>query len=73
VFRSVHGVEEAFHPGFEPKLQQVSDTEAADQPTRPGAPPLGPAPVAVTPIPVQPVQPAKPPKKKVPDDLNGLY
>jgi penicillin-binding protein 1A len=72
VFRTVHGIEEAFHPGFEPKLQAVSDT-GDDQP-HPGLPPIGgAAPAAVTPIPVQPTAPPKPQKKKVPDDLNGLY
>jgi penicillin-binding protein 1A len=73
VFRDVRGIEEAFHPGFAPKLQQVSDTVDADQPAHPGLPPIGPAPAAVTPAPVQPLAPAKPQKKKVPDDLNGLY
>jgi penicillin-binding protein 1A len=68
IFRTVHGVEEAFHPGFEPKLQTVSDDNAADEAPRPGAPPK-PLPVA---LPAQPAQPP-PPKKKVPDDLNGLY
>jgi penicillin-binding protein 1A len=72
VFRTVHGIEEAFHPGFEPKLETVSNPGqgGAAVPLAPGAPFPGPfQPAAVTP----PQAPAAPPKKKVPEDLNGLY
>jgi penicillin-binding protein 1A len=67
VYKTIHGIEEAFHPGFEPKGQAASDSGGGDQPA-PGAPPNAPAPPAV----LAP-QPAQPTVKKKLDDMNGLY
>jgi penicillin-binding protein 1A len=62
VFKTVHGIEEAFHPGFEPK-GQAPDSGGGE----PGAP-KGPVPPAG----LQP-PPALPTVKKKTDDMNGLY
>ncbi len=74
VYMVVHGTEEAFHPGTQPARQappaNAEGPTPYDQLNRPAAPPPVPgapnaAPTAVVPPPA--------PKKKAPDDMNGLY
>jgi penicillin-binding protein 1A len=70
---NVHGHVEAFRPGTEPKLQDLTETPAAPRIDADGKPtkpiPYGQMPAGLAP----PVPAAAPPPKKVTPDLNGLY
>jgi penicillin-binding protein 1A len=72
VFKTVHGFEEAFHPGSEPKYDTTVAAPGSTEPYQiipPGTPAK---PGQSLPV-IGPPPSSQPPKKKVPDDLNGLY